>query len=159
MKSKINNNAAPQAKRLCGAMKRAALALLLCVLTTMTAWADNVTLTSSTTTWTNGNTYILNSNVTISQRINVTGHVTLQLNSGCTLTATRGIKLDYDETTTPMIKGVLTINGSGTLDIPEADLQEGEYGIGVVNSCELHIEGGTINAHAGAGTAGIRLCD
>ena len=159
MKTKINNNLAPQAKRLCGAMKRAALALLLCVLTTMTAWAENVTLTSSTTEWTNGNTYILNSNVTITQRIMVTGHVTLQLNSGCTLTATRGIKLDYDETTTPIIKGVLTINGSGTLDIPEADLQAGEYGIGVINSCELHIEGGTINAHAGAGTAGIRLCD
>ena len=104
-------------------LKRAALVLLLCVLTTMTAWAENVTLTSTDTTWTNGNTYILNSNVTISQRINVTGHVTLQLNSGCTLTAKRGIRLDYDETTTPIIRGVLTINGSGTLDIPKEDLQ------------------------------------
>ena len=52
---------------------RAAMTLLLMMLTTVTTWADNyVTLTSTTSTkpsWTNGNTYVANGKVNIANRI------------------------------------------------------------------------------------------
>ena len=54
---------------------RLLLTLLLLLLTATTTWADNVTLTSSTTSWTNGNTYVTNGDVTIANRITVTGNV------------------------------------------------------------------------------------
>jgi len=133
-------------------LKRAALTLLALIMTCATAWADNITLNSSMTEWTNGNTYILNSNVTISQRILVTGHVTLQLGSGYTLTSTEGIRVEYDDNAST--RGVLTITGNGTLDIPD-DLDDFISGISVNQSNELHIEGGIIRAHGGRNAPGI----
>jgi hypothetical protein len=66
------------------------------MLTTATAWAENVTVTSTTTAWTNGNTYNVTSDVTITERITVTGDVTLNLGEGCTLTAEKGITVLQD---------------------------------------------------------------
>ena len=88
-KNKMEKNffSAPLASGL-GATRRAAM-LLVMMLTTVTTWADNVTLTSSTSTqkWTNGNTYVTNDDVTIEGRITVEGNVTLILTDGDTLTA------------------------------------------------------------------------
>ena len=71
---------------------RLLLTLLFMLLTATTTWAENVTLTSSTKTWKN-NTYVTNGNVTIADRITVTGDVTLILTDGYTLTAPNGIEV------------------------------------------------------------------
>lgn len=90
-----------------GLFSRVAATLVLMLLTTVTAWAANVTVTSETTSWTDGNTYNVTSNVTITDRITVTGTVTLNLGAGATLTATKGITVNTGNS--------LTINGTGTL--------------------------------------------
>ncbi len=75
----------------------------------ITASAENIegtTVTSDTTTMTTG-TYIVDSNVTINDRITINGDVTLYLSEGTTLTAIRGIELSSGNK--------LTINGSGML--------------------------------------------
>ena len=116
-----------------------------------------MTLTSSTTTWTNGNTYILSSDVTITQRIMVYGNVTLQLGSGYTLTSKEGIRVEYDDNAST--RGVLTITGNGTLDIPGDDLDDFISGISVNSSNELHIEGVIVRAHAGKNAPGIGVAN
>ena len=73
----------PTAKGLCGA-RRVAMMLLMTMLTSVGAWAADVTVTSSTTEWTDGNTYNVTSNVTINDRIFVRGNVTLYLSAGKT---------------------------------------------------------------------------
>lgn len=52
--------------------------------------ADNVTVVDGSNTW-NGGWYVVNSNVTISSRITVSGSVNLILADGYTLTASQGI--------------------------------------------------------------------
>ena len=96
-----------------GATRRAAMLLLVMLLTTVTTWAEDVTLTSSTTSWTNGNTYVTNGDVTIANRITVTGNVTLILTDGYTLTAPNGIEVRVGNSLT--IEG--GTNGTGTLNI------------------------------------------
>lgn len=81
--------------------------LLSMLLTTVSVWPNNVTVTNQTT-WTNGNTYNVTSNVTITERITVTGTVTLNLGAGYTLTAEKGITVGSGNS--------LTITGSGTLN-------------------------------------------
>ena len=104
---------APWSKGL-GATRRAAMLLLVMMLTTVTTWADNyVTLTSSTTSWTGGNTYVTNGDVTIEGRITVTGDVTLILTDGYTLNAKLGIEVREGNSLT--IEG--GTNGTGTLTI------------------------------------------
>ena len=89
---------------------RAAMTLLVMMLTTMTAWAETVTVTSSKTNWTSGNTYAVNSNVTINDHVTVTGSVTLSIASGCTLNVNSGITVNDG--------GMLTVTGSGgTLNV------------------------------------------
>ena len=141
---------------------RAAMTLLLMMLTTVTAWADNyVTLTSTTSTkpsWTNGNTYVANGKVNIANRITVTGNVTLILNDGCTLTAPNGIEVRYPNSLT--IEG--GNNGTGTLIIEGC--ADGKAGIGggkgqytkdPVIYGNITINGGTVNVKGGAYGAGI----
>jgi len=120
---------------------------LLALLTAQTAGADNVTVTSETTSWTGGNTYIVTSDVTISSRISVSGTVKLDINEGATLTASQGINVP--ESTT------LTINetGTGTLTTFDvwkigSELIDGAA-IGGKRGCNtgtINIKGGTINA-------------
>lgn len=132
--------------------KRAAMLLLATMLTSVGAWAADVTVTSSTTEWTDGNTYNVTSNVTIDDRIFVRGNVTLYLSAGKTLTASKGIELGRGKK--------LTINGSGTLDAKGAKITINgiEYraaAIGSYSFGELIINGGTINANGWQGSAGI----
>ena len=78
---------------------------------------EAIILTSDSTTWTDGNIYTLNSDVTIDYRAGVTGDVTLIIPDGYTLTASEGINVSEGNS--------LTINGegSGTLSIPDNGLR------------------------------------
>lgn len=137
---------------------RLLLTLLLMLLTTSTTWADNVTLTSSTKKWTDGNTYVTNGDVTIADRITVTGNVTLFLTDGYTLTASKGIEVRYPNSLT--IEG--GYNGTGTLTIEGC--ADGKAGIGggsgqytkdPVIYGKITINGGIVNVKGGAYGAGI----
>ena len=145
---------APLSKGL-GATRRAAMLLLVMMLTTVTTWADNyVTLTSTTTSWTNGKTYETNGNVTIANRITVTGNVTLILTDGYILTASKGIEVSEGNSLT--IEG--GTNGTGKLIIEGC--AEGKSGIGggsgtPVKYGNITINGGIVNVTGGKKGAGI----
>lgn len=124
-------------------MKRL-LTFLFALCTITMVWAENVTLTSSTTTWEDGKTYVLNSNVTISSRITISGNVHLVLGAGYTLTASEGILLGTPNS--------LTIDGEGTLI---ATGKGDNPGIGAYQFGTLVINSGTINASANSYGAGI----
>ena len=124
-------------------MKRL-LTFLFALCTITMVWAENVTLTSSTTTWEDGKTYVLNSNVTISSRITISGNVNLVLGAGYTLTASEGILLGTPNSLT--IDGEGTLVSTGTSDNP---------GIGAYQFGTLVINSGTINATGGPNGAGI----
>ena len=138
---------------------RLLLTLLLLLLTATTTWADNVTLTSSTTSWTNGNTYVTNGDVNIADRITVTGTVTLVLTDGYTLTAPNGIEVRKGNSLT--IEG--GTNGTGTLTI-EGGTRAG-IGGGYVKTLpagkiptqygDITINGGIVNVQGGNQCAGI----
>jgi len=101
--------------------------------------------------WTDGNVYILNSDVTIANRITVSGSVTLILNDGCTLTASYDITVNVGNS--------LTINASGEgTGILEATGTSGSAGIGGDNGFAggtITINGGTVNASGIEGGVGI----
>ena len=132
---------------------RAAMLLLVMMLTTVTTWADNVPLTSSTKSWTGGNTYVTNGNVTIANRITVTGNVTLILTDGYILTASKGIEVSEGNSLT--IEG--GTNGTGTLIIEGcADGKSGIGGSGTsVKYGNITINGGIVNVTGGKNGAGI----
>ena len=68
-----------------------------CLLTEKSTESYTV-VTSSSTAWADGTTYVVNSDVTITDRITVTGTVNLILCDGATLTASRGITVSYGNT-------------------------------------------------------------
>ena len=113
---------------------------------------DAIILDSSMDIWTDGNVYILNSSITIGNRIEVSGSVTLILNDGCKLTASEGINVTEGNS--------ITINASGEgTGILEATGHAGAAGIGSYNyhnSGTIIINGGTVNANTedGAGIGG-----
>ena len=125
------------------------LTLIFLMLTSMTAWAGDVTVTSSTTSWTNGNTYNVTSNVTIGDRITVEGTVVLNLSSGCTLTANNGIDVSSDN------NAHLTINGPGSLYVNVNSNNDYHAGIGATKVGTIIINGGTITASGNSMSAGI----
>ncbi|MBO4810568.1 MAG: hypothetical protein J5552_03260, partial [Prevotella sp.] len=133
-------------------MLRAAM-LLLAVMTTATAWADSVTVTSQTTSWAAGCTYNVTSNVTIGSRITVTGDVTLVIADGATLTASQGITI---------ASGTLTIEGSGTLTATGENGSRGQDGfsgkkgdVGTAGiSGDIIVNGATVHATGGDGGDG-----
>ena len=100
------------------------------------------TITENTTSWTDGNRYVLDSNATISERISVTGSVTLVLRDGCTLTASKGICVNEGNSLT------ITAEGSGTGELI-ANGAQGCAGIGG----NLHCNTGTITINGGKITA------
>ena len=113
---------------------------------------DAIILTSDSYTWTDGNIYTLNSDVTFEYRAGVIGDVTLIIPDGYTLTASEGINVSEGNS--------LTINGegSGTLIIPD---NGGGSGIGgdYNQSCgNITINSGTLNISGkftgGAGIGG-----
>ena len=112
-----------------------------------------IILDSSMDEWTNGNVYILNSDVTIGDRIDVFGSVTLVLNDGFTLTASRGINVEESNSLTIEATG----EGSGIL---EATANGGDAGIGGDinhNSGTIIINGGTVNTSTKGGSAGAGI--
>ena len=139
---------------------RAAMMLLVMMLTTVTTWADNVTLESSTTKWTDGNTYVTNGDVTIADRITVTGNVTLILTDGYTLTAPNGIEVRVGNSLT--IEG--GTNGTGTLTIEKNGISRAGIGGGYKKVSfktyptqygDITINGGIVNVKGGDQCAGI----
>ena len=142
-----------------GATRRAAMLLLVMMLTTVTAWADDyVPLTSTTTSWTDGNTYVTNGDVNIADRITVTGNVTLKLTDGYTLTAPNGIEVRVGNSLT--IEG--GTNGTGTLTIEGGTRAGIGGGYKKVNYTtyptqygDITINGGIVNVQGGNQCAGI----
>ncbi len=113
-------------------------------------WAlDPIILTNDLKAWTDGNYYTLNSDVTMSWFVVVTGDVTLILADGYTLTASMGIVVNEGNSLT--IEG----EGSGTLVSIGVDGYAGIGGGNEGNGGEIIINGGTVNATGGLCGAGI----
>ena len=105
---------------------------------------DNIPLTSDMTTLADL-VYVVNEDVTISSRIQISGDVKLILGEGTTLTALKGIELSEGNS--------LTIEGPGALTINVND--DWKSGIGADRVGTLVINGGTINVTGGFHCAGI----
>jgi len=120
-------------------------------------WAvDLYTTTLSKTDWnvSNSKFYTLTGDTTISNRITVTGSITLILPEGKTLTASKGITVTGTNS--------LTINGKGSLSAGGSETTpSGAAGIGGVNESDkknagtITINGGTVTATGGNNAAGI----
>jgi len=106
---------------------------------------DGIPVTSETTTFEDGLTYKVTSNVTVSSRITVSGTVKLLLGEGATLTASKGIELSNGNQLTIDGTGTLTSNGNA----------QSKSGIGAYDAGTLIINGGVINAKGGPYAAGI----
>ena len=104
-------------------------------------------VTPTTTTLEDGETYFVSNDVTVNERIIIDGNVTLVLEEGKTLTASKGIEVaDHN---------ALTIEGSGSL---VANADEGNAAIGGsahVSYGIITINGGHITATGGKNGAGI----
>jgi|GEM_PF-2227370 len=109
--------------------------------------APPIAVTSSTREWTNGNRYIVNGEVTIPQRVTVSGEVTLILAEGAVLNAQKGITVNEGNK--------LTIEGSGTLNATGASYAAGIGGGQFQTAGFIVINGGTINAAGSDYSAGI----
>ena len=110
---------------------------------------EGIPVTSETTTFGDGLTYKVTSDVTVSNRITVSGTVKLLLGEGTTLTASKGIELSNGNQ--------LTIDGTGTLTSNGYSDGNKIYksGIGAYEVGTLIINGGVINATGGGSAAGI----
>ncbi len=108
------------------------------------SFVTNNIVTSTTTTLTSG-LYSVISDVTVTERIQVSGNVTLNLSEGVTLTAKKGIEVSKFNS--------LTINGPGALTIDGCDIHKS--GIGAFQYGNITINGGTVNVTGGTGGAGI----
>ena len=120
---------------------------------TYTGKTENCTSVESSTepvTW-NAGWYVVNSTVTISEPITVTGEVHLILTNGCTLTAEKGIVVTSTNSLTiyAQSKNGGTLNATGMTD----DSGNASAGIGgstsSVDSGSITIHGGIINATGG----------
>ena len=108
------------------------------------SFVTNNIVTSTTTTLTSGLYYVI-SNVTVSERIQINGNVTLNLGAGATLMAKKGIEVSHGNS--------LTINGPGALTIDGCDNHKS--GIGASSVGTITINGGTVNVTGGSCSAGI----
>ena len=114
-------------------------------------WVMDISTMADKTHWNenDGKYFTLSADVTIDERVEISGDITLILPEGMTLTAKRGITLSDGN--------ALTIEGSGTL-VADATEEEDSAGIGgefEQDGGTITINGGTINAIAGEGGAGI----
>ena len=119
-----------------------------------TKTADSCTPVADSTTavtW-NAGWYVVNSTVTISEPITVTGAVNLILGDGCTLNAEKGIVVTSTNSLTIYAQsgGTGTLNATGTTD----SSNNASAGIGgsttIFDSGSITIHGGVINATGGA---------
>ena len=101
-------------------------------------------MTAESTELTTGE-YKVYGNITINQRITISGDVVLNLGAGNTLTAKKGIELSEGNK--------LTINGPGSLIID--DCNDNKSGIGAVHVGTLVINGGYLNVKGHATAAGL----
>ena len=111
-------------------------------------------VTESDTTWGDDNNdgwYVVNSNVTISNRITVTDDVHLILADGYTLTASQGIHVDESQSLTIYGQSV----GTGELTARGDFDQAGIGGNKDQSGGTITINGGTVTANGGYGSAGI----
>ncbi|MCR5696639.1 MAG: hypothetical protein K6G73_06670 [Marinilabiliaceae bacterium] len=100
------------------------------------------TVVTDQTTWSAG-WYVVNSDVTIADRITVSGTVNLILCDGKTLTASKGITVNSENTLNIYAQS----EGTGALTAT------GEYANAGVGGTSSDIIGGTVNIHGGAVTA------
>ena len=147
---------------------RAALMLLIALLTTGTAWAAEVQVTENMQRLVCGNTYLVSSNVSTPKMYidaGVGGTVTLQLNEGCTLTVTSGgidvsgFILVIQGTGSLVVNGgIYTLSGGGHVIINGGNITTTGSGalpgIGGRNAV-IEINGGVVNATGGTLSAGI----
>ena len=110
------------------------------------SFVTNDIVTSETTTMTSGLYYVI-SDITVTERIQVIGNVTLNLSEGVTLMAKKGIEVSQGN------KANLTINGHGALTIDGCDSDKS--GIGASAYGYITINGGTVNVTGGSGGAAI----
>ena len=101
-------------------------------------------MTAESTELTTGE-YKVYGNITVNQRITISGDVVLNLGAGNTLTAKKGIELSEGNK--------LTINGPGSLIID--DCNDNKSGIGAVRVGTLVINGGYLNVKGHATAAGL----
>lgn len=111
------------------------------------AWADEIKLSEATDeqkkNWADGNTYIADADLTIADRVAVSGTVTLILNDGCTLSADSSI--------------TVSSGNKLTITAPEASSGIGGWGDdGYRDAGTIIIEGGNITA-AGGGSGGAGI--
>ena len=112
------------------------------------AMAATIPITETTTTWTDGNTYLAIGDVTISERIQVQGTVTLSLESEATLNVKNGIHVSEGNS--------LTIEGNGTLNATGGNNQAGIGGDKGEAAGAITINSGTVTVHGGQRGAGDR---
>jgi len=99
---------------------------------------------AETTTMTTGK-YLVNKDVTINERITVSGDVVLDLGEGAKLSSKKGIEVSEGNR--------LTINGPGSLHIQGCDIEKS--GIGAVEVGEIIINGGNVEVYGGLYGAAI----
>lgn len=101
------------------------------------------TVVTDQTEWNDGGWYVVNSDVTIANRITVSGTVNLILCDGATLTASKGITVTGENTLNIYAQS----EGTGALTAT------GEYANAGVGGSSSDIISGTVNIHGGAVTA------
>ena len=106
--------------------------------------SDGLDVTSRTT-WMSNAIYKVTGDVTVTERIGISGVVELILGEGATLNAKEGIELSDGNT--------LIISGNGALVIDDCRIERA--GIGAVNAGTLIINGGNINVTGGIWGAGF----
>ena len=112
-------------------------------------WIIDVSTMEDKTKWneSDGKYFTLSADVTIDERVEITGDITLILPEGKTLNANGGLNVSTDN--------ALTIEGKGTLNATGGNGQAG-IGGGNYESCgTVTIKDGTINATGGQSGAGI----
>ena len=143
-------------KRSIWALMVLAAAVLLCA----AAAADTITVDTNTVAWTDGNTYEVSGDVTISSRVLVTGNVHLQLNAGCSLTCSKGISVFSGNTLTIDGSGSLTANATGLANaagiggFKESDSDNRGNGTVIINGGTIIANGGDYGAGIGGGLYG-----
>ena len=139
-----------------GATRRAAMLLLVMMLTTATAWADNInvetaagfgTLTDGKYTLVNGNTYTLTDDVNTAGYIYVPEGVTATIDlAGHTID--RGLTSADNNGSVIIVAGTLTITDSGTGGKIQGGYDAGD-GYGYYTSCVKVLEDATLNLQGG----------
>ena len=112
-------------------------------------WIMDISTMDDKTFWSesDGKYFTISADVTIDERVDVSGDIILILPEGKTLTANMGINVSTDN--------ALTIEGKGNLNATGGDCQAGIGGYDDENCGTVTITGGTVNTKGGRCGAGI----